>query len=171
MTTICARCIACGRRSKTIRGSPPQSQDWLGLLTSPVSANRVDCWAITTEGRHHQARIFPDSLVSIALGTLAFFIRNPSSHRSAGPRVHVHRQASANTIGGPYPIPYRCFYSRNIPNLFMADATLAWIVHRPWPGARAGPTGMMGEVVAARRRCAKDTDCTPREVLRNISTN
>ena len=63
-----------------------------------------------------------------------------------------------------YPIPYRCFYSRNIPNLFMAGREIS--VNREALGTiRVMRTcGMMGEVVGkAASICVKE-QCTPREV-------
>ena len=63
-----------------------------------------------------------------------------------------------------YPIPYRCFYSRNIPNLFMAGREIS--VDREALGTiRVMRTcGMMGEVVGkAASICVKE-NCTPRDV-------
>jgi hypothetical protein len=63
-----------------------------------------------------------------------------------------------------YPIPYRCFYSRNIPNLFMAGREIS--VNREALGTiRVMRTcGMMGEVVGkAASICIKE-HCTPRDV-------
>ena len=46
-----------------------------------------------------------------------------------------------------YPIPYRCFYSRNIDNLFMAGRNIS-VTHVALGTIRVmRTTGMMGEVV------------------------
>jgi hypothetical protein len=66
-----------------------------------------------------------------------------------------------------YPIPYRCFYSKNIPNLFFAGRDIS--VDRGALGTiRVMRTcGMMGEVVGkAASICVKE-NCTPREVYQN----
>ena len=63
-----------------------------------------------------------------------------------------------------YPIPYRCFYSRNVDNLFMAGRCIS-VTHEALGTVRVMKTcGMMGEVVGkAASICAKHY-CTPREV-------
>ena len=63
-----------------------------------------------------------------------------------------------------YPIPYRCFYSRNIDNLFMAGRCIS-VTHEALGTVRVMKTcGMMGEVVGkAASICAKH-GCTPRDV-------
>jgi hypothetical protein len=63
-----------------------------------------------------------------------------------------------------YPVPYRCFYSKNVPNLFMAGRDIS--VDRGALGTvRVMRTcGMMGEVVGkAASICIKES-CTPRDV-------
>jgi hypothetical protein len=63
-----------------------------------------------------------------------------------------------------YPIPYRCFYSRNITNLFMAGRDIS-VDHGALGTVRVMRTcGMEGEVVGkAASVCVKD-DCLPRDV-------
>jgi hypothetical protein len=63
-----------------------------------------------------------------------------------------------------YPVPYRCFYSKNVPNLFMAGRDIS--VDRGALGTvRVMRTcGMMGEVVGkAASICVKE-NCNPRDV-------
>jgi hypothetical protein len=67
----------------------------------------------------------------------------------------------------PYPIPYRCFYSRNVDNLFMAGRNIS-VTHVALGTTRVmGTIGVMGEVVGmAAAVCARhDTD--PRGVYEN----
>ena len=56
----------------------------------------------------------------------------------------------------PYPIPYRCFYSKDVPNLFMAGRDIS-VTHVAFGSIRVMRTcGMMGEVVGmAASICAK----------------
>lgn len=63
-----------------------------------------------------------------------------------------------------YPVPYRCFYSRNIENLFMAGRNVS-VTHEALGTVRVMRTGgMIGEVVGkAASICIKHI-CTPREV-------
>ncbi|MCA9062580.1 MAG: FAD-dependent oxidoreductase [Planctomycetaceae bacterium] len=63
-----------------------------------------------------------------------------------------------------YPVPYRCFYSRNIDNLFMAGRNIS-VTHEALGTTRVMKTcGMMGEVVGRAASICVLHECTPREV-------
>ena len=64
----------------------------------------------------------------------------------------------------PYPIPYRCLYSKNIDNLFMAGRNIS-VTHVALGTVRVMRTGgMMGEVVGMAASLCKKHACSPREV-------
>lgn len=68
---------------------------------------------------------------------------------------------------GPYWAPYRCLYSRNIDNLFMAGRDIS-VSHDGLGAVRVMRTcGMMGEIVGMAASLCKEHDCTPREVYQN----
>lgn len=67
----------------------------------------------------------------------------------------------------PYTIPYRCLYSRNIPNLFMAGRDIS-TTHIAFGSTRVMRTcGMMGEVVGYAASVAVKNGTTPRGVYQN----
>jgi hypothetical protein len=73
---------------------------------------------------------------------------------------HVDRQNG-------YPVPYRCFYSRNIENLFMAGRNIS-VTHQALGTIRVMRTcGMMGEVVGKAAYLATVNNTTPRGVYEN----
>lgn len=64
----------------------------------------------------------------------------------------------------PYWVPYRCLYSRNISNLFMAGRDIS-VTHEALGAVRVMRTcGMMGEVVGMAASLCKKHDTTPRGV-------
>ena len=64
----------------------------------------------------------------------------------------------------PYAAPYRCLYSRNINNLFMAGRDIS-VTHVALGSTRVmRTTGMMGEVVGMAASLCKRYDTTPRGV-------
>ena len=64
----------------------------------------------------------------------------------------------------PYPVPYRCLYSRNVPNLFMAGRDIS-VTHIALGTTRLMRThGMMGEVVGMAASICKKHGCSPRDV-------
>lgn len=66
----------------------------------------------------------------------------------------------------PYPIPYRCLYSRNVDNLFMAGRNIS-VTHVALGTVRVmRTTGMMGEVVGMAASICKQHNASPRDVYR-----
>jgi len=64
----------------------------------------------------------------------------------------------------PYWVPYRCLYSRNIKNMFMAGRDIS-VSHEALGVVRVMRTGgMMGEVVGMAATICIQEDCNPREV-------
>lgn len=67
----------------------------------------------------------------------------------------------------PYWIPYRCLYSRNINNLFMAGRDIS-VTHQALGAVRVMRTGgMMGEVVGMATALCRQYHCTPRGLFQN----
>jgi hypothetical protein len=64
----------------------------------------------------------------------------------------------------PYAVPYRCLYSRNVENLFMAGRNIS-VTHIALGTTRVQRTnGMMGEVVGMAASLCKKFNVLPREV-------
>ena len=67
----------------------------------------------------------------------------------------------------PYAVPYRCLYSRNIDNLFMAGRNIS-TTHVTLGSTRLMRTGaMMGEVVGMAAGICTEHGVTPREVYQH----
>ncbi len=67
---------------------------------------------------------------------------------------------------GPYWIPYRCLYSRNVSNLFMAGRDVS-VTHEVLGTVRVMRTGgCMGEIVGMAASICKRHDVDPRSVYR-----
>ena len=76
--------------------------------------------------------------------------------------VAVHNRSVDRKYG--YPVPYRCFYSRNVENLFMAGRCIS-VTHEALGTVRVMKTcGMMGEVVGKAASVCVLRDCFPRDV-------
>ncbi len=72
--------------------------------------------------------------------------------------------AHHNRFKGPYWLPYRCLYSRNIPNLFMAGRDIS-VTHEALGTVRVMRTcGMMGEVVGMAASICRKYEEDPRGV-------
>lgn len=76
--------------------------------------------------------------------------------------IAVHDRRIDRSYG--YPVPYRCFYSRNVSNLFMAGRCIS-VTHEALGTVRVMKTcGMMGEVVGKAASVCIDHTCRPRDV-------
>ncbi len=74
----------------------------------------------------------------------------------------VHDRRIDRSFG--FPVPYRCFYSRNIDNLFMTGRNIS-VTHEALGTTRVMKTcGMMGEVVGRAASICKIRHCLPRDV-------
>ncbi len=70
----------------------------------------------------------------------------------------------------PCTVPYRCLYSRNIDNLFMAGRNIS-VTHVALGTVRVmRTTGMMGEVVGMAAYLCGKYDCSPRQVYQSHLT-
>ncbi|MEM7011083.1 MAG: FAD-dependent oxidoreductase [Verrucomicrobiota bacterium] len=77
----------------------------------------------------------------------------------------VHGKGVDRSVG--YAVPYRCFYSRNIDNLFMAGRNVS-VTHEALGTVRVMKTcGMMGVVVGKAAAVATKNDCSPRYVYQS----
>jgi len=67
----------------------------------------------------------------------------------------------------PYPIPYRCLYSQNVPNLLMAGRNIS-VSHVALGTVRVmRTTGMMGEVIGMAASVCKKHNSDPRGIYTN----
>lgn len=67
----------------------------------------------------------------------------------------------------PYPIPFRCMYSENVPNLMMAGRNIS-VTHVALGTVRVmRTTGMMGEVIGMAASVCKKYSAEPRDVYKN----
>ena len=91
-------------------------------------------------------------------------LHEPKTEEETKFKGESYQSNSFNEKIWPYPIPYRCFYSRNVPNLFMAGRDIS-VTHVALGTTRLMRThGMMGEVVGMAAAVCKKHGCDPRAV-------
>ncbi len=74
------------------------------------------------------------------------------------------KAVTEHTLIYPYEVPYRCLYSRNVDNLFMAGRNIS-VTHVALGSVRVmRTTGMMGEVVGMAASLCKKYAVSPRAV-------
>lgn len=76
-------------------------------------------------------------------------------------RAREFKATTDHVVIYPYPVPYRCLYSRNIDNLFMAGRNIS-VTHVALGTVRVmRTTGMMGEVVGMAASLCKNIKPLP----------
>lgn len=78
--------------------------------------------------------------------------------------VSDYTRGKSHRYGGTYWAPYRCLYSRNIKNLFMAGRDISVTKTGLGPVRVMKTCGMMGEVVGKAASICVNRRATPREV-------
>jgi len=107
---------------------------------------------------------FPDASVTT---TWSIDLHYPSPQNSQDFPGQEFRSIAKHVKVKPYPIPYRCFYSRNVDNLFMAGRNIS-VTHVALGTIRVMRTGgMMGEVVGMAASLCKQHNTSPRGVYKD----
>lgn len=107
---------------------------------------------------------YPDACVTTTWGIDLHFPRPENSEHFPGEEF---RSIARTTKIKPYAIPFRCLYSRNVPNLMMAGRDIS-VTHVALGTVRVQrTTGMMGEVVGMAASLCKKHDVDPRGVYQD----
>lgn len=106
----------------------------------------------------------PDGTVT---GTWTIDLHYPNKNNSKYFLGQEFLASTTHTRVQPYTIPYRCLYSRNINNLFMAGRNIS-TTHVAFGSTRVMRTcGMMGEVVGYAAAVCHQQQCDPADVYSN----
>jgi hypothetical protein len=139
--------------------------------------NRTLGWVAYVAGKRESRRLLGDFILKEQ--DIADYVAYPDATASTSWSIDLHYPDPKNSeqFPGsefksiahqesiyPYPIPYRCFYSRNVDNLFMAGRNIS-VTHVALGTIRVmRTTGMIGEVVGMAASLCKRNGVTPRGV-------
>lgn len=130
--------VAGKRESRRLLGDYVLKQDDIDKNVFHEDASFTATWDIDLH--------FPDSVNSVHFPGREF--------KAATKHVHIY----------PHAVPYRCLYSRNVDNLFMAGRNIS-VTHVALGTVRVmRTTGMMGEVVGMAASLCRKYGATPRQV-------
>ena len=140
-------------------------------------ANREFEWVAYVAGKRESRRLLGDHILTQQ--DVFDFKPYPDASFATTWAIDLHYPMPSNTKNYPgepfrsicthnkhyaYPVPYRCLYSRNVSNLFMAGRNIS-VTHVALGTVRVmRTTGMMGEVVGMAARLCKTHGCRPRGV-------
>ena len=134
---------------------------WLAYVAGKRETRRLMGDHILTYDDVFEERKYPDGTCCT---TWAIDLHYPMPANQRNYDGEPFRSICTHDMHYPYPIPYRCFYSRNVPNLFMAGRDIS-VTHVALGTTRVMRThGMMGEVVGMAASICKKYGCDPRGV-------
>jgi hypothetical protein len=138
---------------------------WVAYIGGPRESRRILGDVVLTQDDIVAKRDFPDGCVP---STWSIDLHYPKEQYAKkfpdNPfiSIAVHDRRVDRSYG--YPVPYRCFYSRDIENLFMAGRCIS-VTHEALGTVRVMKTcGMMGEVVGKAASVAVKHGTGPRGV-------
>jgi hypothetical protein len=148
-----------------------------GLRENDPFRNRKLEWVAYVAGKRESRRLVGDHILTE--NDLLNFVEYEDGTAATTWTVDLHYPDPKNTENfpgtefksiakhipiHPYPIPYRCLYSRNIDNLFMAGRNIS-VTHVALGTVRVmRTTGMMGEVVGMAASLCRKHGTTPRTI-------
>lgn len=141
-------------------------------------ANRSLKWVAYIAGKRESRRLIGDHVLTE--NDLVDFVEYPDATGSTTWTIDLHYPDPANTLYfadkefksickmkkiHPYPIPYRCLYSKNIENMFMAGRNIS-VTHVALGTVRVmRTTGILGEVVGMAASLCKKNEVYPRAIF------
>ncbi len=134
-------------------------------------------WVAYIAGRRESRRLMGDYILTAvdiynsdvkedgtATTTWSMDLHYPNPDNAAKFGSSAFKSISKHVHIDPYPVPYRCLYSRNVNNLFMAGRNIS-VTHAALGTVRVMRTcGMMGEVVGLAASVCHKKDVLPRRV-------
>jgi hypothetical protein len=134
---------------------------WVAFVAGKRESRRLLGDVILKQQDLQQRVEFPDASVTTTWG---IDLHYPAPQNSKDFPGGEFRSIYKSDKHEPYAIPYRCFYSRNVENLFMAGRNIS-VTHVMLGTVRVQrTTTMMGEVVGMAAALAARNSTTPRGV-------
>lgn len=142
---------------------PNHKLNWAAYISGKRESRRLLGDVVLTEPNMVEGYEFEDGCVPTSW-SIDLHLPNPSYWDGWGTDAFISRVEPHRSYTRPYWVPYRCFYSRNIDNLFMAGRDVS-VTHKALGAVRVMRTGgMMGEIVGIAASLCKKHDTTPRDV-------
>ncbi len=133
--------------------------EWVAHIAGKRESRRLMGDVVLQEQDIVNRKEFPDACVTT---TWSIDLHHPVKIK--GFDGEPFRSKAVHTNIEPYPIPFRCLYSRNIDNLMMAGRNIS-VTHVALGTVRVmRTTGMMGEVVGMAASLCRKHDTSPRGV-------
>ena len=144
---------------------PVHKLNWVAYIAGKRESRRLLGDVVLTAEDLRDGRVFEDGAFPCTWGIDTHFPDPAYSEGHEGDEfIAGYTHGEGYTYAGPYWVPYRCLYSRNVENLFMAGRDIS-VTHEALGAVRVmKTTGAMGEIVGLAASLCKRFDCDPRAV-------
>ncbi|MEO2046986.1 MAG: FAD-dependent oxidoreductase [Pirellulales bacterium] len=144
---------------------PAHRLNWVAYIAGKRESRRLLGDYLLTAEDLRDGKVFQDGCFPCTWG---IDTHHPDEKYKKGHRgdefIADYTHGEGYTYNGPFWVPYRCLYSRNIGNLFMAGRDIS-VTHEALGAVRVmKTTGSMGEIVGMAASLCKTHHCSPREV-------
>ena len=144
---------------------PAHRLNWVAYIAGKRESRRLLGDVVLTAQDLRGGKEYPDGSVPCTWG---IDTHHPNKKYSKGHQgeefIADFTHGAGFTYKQPYWVPYRCLYSRNLRNLFMAGRDIS-VTHEALGAVRVmKTTGAMGEIVGMAAAICKAESCDPREV-------
>jgi hypothetical protein len=152
---------------KNVEGRYPAHRlNWVAYIAGKRESRRLLGDVVLTAEDLRDGTVFEDGCFPCTWG---IDTHHPDTRYSEGHEgeefIADYTHGEGYEYDGPYWVPYRCLYSRNVANLFMAGRDIS-VTHEALGAVRVmKTTGTMGEIVGLAAAVCKARDCDPRDVF------
>ena len=148
-------------RSKDRRRYERQQLDWLAYVAGKRESRRLLGDYVLSEQDIVKNMPHEDATFTT---TWSIDLHYPDTINARNFATGPFKAISRQRVISPYAVPYRCLYSRNVSNLFMAGRNIS-VTHVALGSVRVmRTTGMMGEVVGMAASVCHANRAYPRQV-------
>ena len=147
---------------------PNHKLDWAAFIAGKRESRRLLGDVILHDDDFRTNRAFSDAAFPCSWGIDLHFPEPAYQKGHEGSEfISGFTHGGKYSYKGPYWAPYRCLYSRNVNNLFMAGRDIS-VTHEALGAVRVMRTcGAMGEIVGMAAALCKQHDTQPRGVYQN----
>ena len=144
---------------------PNHKLNWAAYIAGPRESRRIVGDVLLGKADVVAGKVWPDACVPCTW-SMDLHLPNKKYEKGFEGDAFISR-AHYTSFKKPYWLPYRCLYSKNVANLFMAGRDVS-VTHEALGTVRVMRTcGMMGEVVGMAASVCKKHDTTPRGVYKD----
>jgi len=138
--------------------------EWVAYVAGKRESKRLVGDYVLRESDLTDAKVYPDGTASTSW---TIDLHYPDPKNSLLFPGKEYKSIARHTKIYPYPIPFRCLYSVNVPNLMMAGRNIS-VTHSALGTVRVmRTTGMMGEVLGMAASICKKEKTNPRGLYQN----